>query len=289
MIQPYYQDELVTLYHGDCVSVMCEWLSGEASPDYGQIIVTSPPYNMGLVPGGNGRGMYRPGQSTKGGRFRDGYLDSHDDAMPQDEYDEWQRDCLRVMWDLIPDDGAIFWNHRQRIEHGLVRLPLGMDFPVPLRQILTWDRKTGIGPNLRHYCSVAEWVFLFAKPCFRLKDHSASGRGDIWRLGMAQKDYAHPAPFPVSLPLAAITTTDARCVLDPFAGSGTTLVAARLSGIPAFGIEKSEAYCETAARRLTELDLSWADVVPRILAPQERSRAQSNPDILSLLDQDGAV
>lgn len=250
-MKPYYADASVRLYHGDCLSVMGEWVNGERAPDYGQIIITSPPYNMGLVPGGNGRGMYRPSASGKGGRFRDGYNDT-DDAMPQEDYDDLRRDELEMMWELIPQDGAIFWNHRQRIEHGKARLPLGMDFPIPLRQIITWDRGTGIAPSLRHYCPVAEWVFLFAKPEFKMRDHSASGTGDVWRLGMAREDFGHPAPFPASLPGRAIATTGARSVLDPFAGTGTTLVAARAAGIPAVGIEKSEAYCEVIAKRLAQ-------------------------------------
>lgn len=249
---PYYVDDLVTLYHGECLLVMSDWLNEFAAPDFGQIIVTSPPYNMGLIPGGNGRGMYRPGANSKAGRFRNGYSEADDDALPQDEYDALRRDELAVMWDLLPNDGAIFWNHRQRVEHGRVRLPLGMEFPVPLRQIITWDRKTGIGPNLRHYCSVAEWIFLFAKPDFRLTDHSASGGGDIWRLGMESEDLGHPAPFPMSLPMRAIVTTGARSVLDPFAGTGTTLAAAKLAGVRAIGIEKSERYCEIAAKRLAQ-------------------------------------
>lgn len=256
----YYQDEHVTLYHGDCLDVMGDWVSGESSPDYGQIIVTSPPYNMGLVPGGNGRGMYRPGANGKGGRFRDGYDGSHEDAMPQDEYDEWQRDCIDMMWELIPNDGAIFYNHRQRVEHGKARLPMGFDFRnVPVRQVITWDRGTGIAPNLRHYCPVAEWIILFAKDGFKLRSHSASGSGDVWRLGMAREDYGHPAPFPVSLPARAIDTTGAHSVLDPFAGSGTTLVAARACGIRGIGIEKSERYCEVIAKRLAQGVLDFGD------------------------------
>jgi DNA modification methylase len=74
-LSPYYSDELITLWHGDCLPVMRAMADGSID-----IVVTSPPYNMGLVPGGNGRGMYRPGASNKAGRFRDGY-GAHDDAM----------------------------------------------------------------------------------------------------------------------------------------------------------------------------------------------------------------
>lgn len=250
MSAPYWTDGNRSLYLGDCELVLSDWLSEFAHID-AHIVVTSPPYNMGLVPGGNGRGMYRPGASSKGGRFRDGYGQAGDD-LPQDEYDALHRRILGLLWDVIPDDGAIFWNHRQRIEHGVVRLPLGMDFGIPLRQIITWDRGTGIAPNRRHFTPVAEWIFLFAKPEFKLRDHSASGCGDVWRLGMAREDFGHPAPFPESLPLRAIDSTSARSVLDPFAGAGTTLVAAKRLGIPAMGIEQNERYCEIAARRLRQ-------------------------------------
>lgn len=240
----YYEHAGITLHHGKCEEVL------PGLQPSTQIVATSPPYNMGLVPGGNGRGMYRPGASNKGGRFRNGY-EQHNDAMPQAEYDAWQRDVLSLLWAAIPDDGAVYYNHRQRVEHGVARLPLGMQFPMPLRQIITWDRGTGIGVNRRHYCSVAEWLFLFAKPEFKLADHSASGQGDVWRLGMAsKKEWPHPAPFPEALPAKVIATTAARSVLDPFAGSGTTLVAAKRAGIIGVGIESSERYCERIVNRL---------------------------------------
>jgi DNA modification methylase len=246
---PYWADGPRSLYLGDCEQILSGWLSEYAHIE-AHIVVTSPPYNMGLVPGGNGRGMYRPGASSKGGRFRDGYGQFGDD-LPQEEYDELHRRILGLLWQVIPDDGAIFWNHRQRVEHGKVRLPLGMNFGIPLREIITWDRGTAIGPNLRHYANVAEWVFLFAKPDFKLRDHAASGRGDIWRLGMAQEDFGHPAPFPLSLPRRAIEDSVARSVLDPFAGTGTTLLAAKACGVPAIGIEQNERFCEVIAGRLS--------------------------------------
>jgi site-specific DNA-methyltransferase (adenine-specific) len=248
-MKPYYQDDAVTIYHGRCEDVL---------PTLGPVdlIVTSPPYNMGLVPGGNGRGMYRPGASNKAGRFRDGYGE-HDDAMDQAEYDAWQRRVIRLCWDAIAEHGAIYYNHRPRTEHGVVRLPLGLDFGYPINKIITWDRGTGIDVTLRNYCSVYEWIIVLAKPDYRLVDHSASGMGDVWRLGMEHEDLGHPAPFPASLPTRAMRATGARTVIDPFMGSGTTLRAAKDLGRKAIGIDTSERYCEIAAKRCAQdvLDL----------------------------------
>jgi hypothetical protein len=170
--------------------------------------------------------------------------------MPQDDYDAWQRASLFQMWRVARL--AVFYNHRPRVEHGVLRLPLGLDFGgLPLRQIIYWDRGTGIDVSLRQFCTVAEWVLFFAKPDLKLVSHSASGMGDVWRLGMAH-GVDHPAPFPVSLPARCITATGADSVLDPYMGSGSTLRAAKDAGIRAVGIERSERYCEVAARRLAQ-------------------------------------
>jgi DNA modification methylase len=130
--EPYYADELVTLYHGDCLAVLPS-LPDESA----DIVVTSPPYNMGLVPGGNGRGM-----------------------------------------------------------------------------------------------------------------------GDVWRLGIETKVRTHPAPFPVTVPARCIEATGAQSVLDPFAGSGSTLRAARDAGIRGTGIEVNAPYCDLAVSRLARLSPS---------------------------------
>lgn len=247
----YYEDGTVTLYNGDALTVMAE-MEDESF----DIVVTSPPYNMGLVPGGNGRGMYRPGTGNKAGRFRDGY-GQHNDALPQDIYDDWQRACLAEMWRVVRH--AVFYNHRPRVEHGRLRDPLSGDYgPAVLRQRIVWDRGTGIDVNRRAYCTRGEYVLLFAKPSFSLVNHSASGSGDVWRLGIEHQETGHPAPFPLSLPLTVLRTTGAASVLDPFAGSGTTLRAAKDLGRKAVGIEIEDAYCEIAVKRLAQevLDLA---------------------------------
>lgn len=249
MMKPYYSDDLVTLYHGDCLEVM------RSLPDESvDMVVTSPPYNMGLVPGGNGRGMYRPGASNKAGRFREGY-GAHNDAMDQSEYDNWQREVLAECWRL--SRLAVFYNHRPRVEHGVLRDPLGNNFGIPLRQRIVWNRGTGIDVNLRAFCTRGEYVYLFAKPDFKLSSHSASGMGDVWNLGIETGVPDHPAPFPVSLPARCIEATGARSVMDPFSGSGSTLLAAVNARISAVGIELESKHCDLSIRRLSNQTMAF--------------------------------
>jgi site-specific DNA-methyltransferase (adenine-specific) len=243
----YYAEGLITLHHGDCLEVMAEM------PDESiDIVVTSPPYNMGLVPGGNGRGMDRPGANNKAGRVRDGY-GAHGDAMEQSAYDAWQRQVLAECWRV--SRLAVFYNHRPRVEHGVLRDPLGNDFGLPLRQRIIWNRGTGIDVNLRAFCTRGEYVFLFAKPAFSLVTHAASGMGDVWDLGIEYGVKGHPAPFPVALPTRCIEATGATSVLDPFCGSGTTLRAAADAGIKGVGIELEAGFCDLAVERLAQMSL----------------------------------
>jgi DNA modification methylase len=62
----------------------------------------------------------------------------------------------------------------------------------------------------------------------------------------------HPTQKPLSLMRWCLKWTDAQTIIDPFAGSGTTLLAAKLEGRKAVGIEISEEYCEIAANRLRQ-------------------------------------
>jgi len=245
----YYSSDGITLHNGDCLDVMATL--PDSSVD---ITVTSPPYNMGLVPGGNGRGMYRPSASNKAGRFRDGY-GQYDDAMEQGAYDEWQRAVLAECWRI--SRLAVFYNHRPRVEHGVLRDPLGNDFGIPLRQRIIWNRGTGIDVNLRAFCTRGEYVYLFAKPDFQLVSHSASGMGDVWDLGIEYSVKEHPAPFPVSLPTRCIEATGARSVLDPFCGSGTTLRAAANLHVEGIGIELEAKWCDLAVSRLAQQALDF--------------------------------
>ena len=243
---PFYDDGLATIWCGDSFALLA------TIPDESfDIVVTSPPYNMGLTPGGNGRGLYKH-STQKANRFGDGYDASGDDLAP-DEYNRRHRDALAHMWRIARL--GVIWNHRPRLVHGLLQDPLGGDFGIPLRQRIVLDRGTGIDVNVRHFCTRGEYLYLFAKPDFRLVDHAASGMGDVWRVGIdAAND--HPAPFPLIVPARCIAATGAASVLDPFMGSGTTLRAAKDAHVRALGIDVSARYCRMAVARLGQEALS---------------------------------
>jgi site-specific DNA-methyltransferase (adenine-specific) len=80
----------------------------------------------------------------------------------------------------------------------------------------------------------------------------------VWNLTPARRD-GHPAPFPIELARRAVrlSTWPGEVVLDPFAGSGTTLLAARQLGRRAIGIEASERYCALAIDRLSQTALDF--------------------------------
>jgi site-specific DNA-methyltransferase (adenine-specific) len=252
--EPYYSDDSVTLYHGDCLDVL---------PTLGafDLIFTSPPYNLGVSAGGgfghysDAAGLRQRGGGGKwtGGALAHGYSE-HDDAMSLEVYEDWQRACLTAFWSHLSPHGAIFYNHKPRVQAGTLWLPLTLNPGLPVRQIITWARSGGMNFAPTHYVPTYEWIIVFARSAFRLKSKGASGVGDVWRVNQ-ETNPDHPAPFPVGLPARAIETIAPATVLDPFAGSGTTLRAAKDAGVHAVGIESSELYCERAAKRLSQESL----------------------------------
>lgn len=86
-------------------------------------------------------------------------------------------------------------------------------------------------------------------------DAGLEARGyDWWHIeqvkNVSAEKTAHPCPVPVELMTRILQTTPADLVIDPFMGSGTTLVAAQALGIRAIGIDISAAYCRLAQQRL---------------------------------------
>lgn len=229
------------IIHGDALEEM------KNLPDESfDLIITSPPYNIRNSSGGGFRGTSEAGK-WKNAALIEGYAD-HCDDMSHDEYVEWQQACLREMFRLIPDNGAIFYNHKWRVQNGLMQDRNDIVDGFPLRQIIIWQRNGGINFNDGYYLPTYEVIYLICKPDFKLAP-KGNHHGDVWNIGQ-ECESEHPAPFPLELPERIIQTTTAQTILDPFMGSGTTAVAAIRAGKDFIGIEKSEQYCTIANDRI---------------------------------------
>jgi site-specific DNA-methyltransferase (adenine-specific) len=259
---PPHREEII----GDCRLILGD--CREVLPTIGQFdaIITSPPYNMGVSAGGGfaskfirnhghyaADGGYRKrggGGKWTGGDLADGY-GSHDDKMERAAYEEWQRAILMLCWECLTEDGAIFYNHKPRAQRCEVWLPLALNPGLPLRQIVIWARAGGINFAPTHYVPTHEWLMIFAKPEFRLRDKAASGVGDVWQISQ-ESATEHPAPFPVELPLRVLETVSAGTVLDPFMGSASTALACIRRGRRFTGIEIEPRWFDLSRRRIEQ-------------------------------------
>ncbi len=211
------------------------------------VIVTSPPYNIKNSTGNglkNGSGGKWPGAGLIKG------YSTHNDAMPHDEYVRWQRNCLTAMIRVLRSDGAIFYNHKWRVQGGLLQDRSDIVSGFPVRQIVIWKRKGGINFNPGYFLPTYEVIYLIAKPDFKLAP-KANAQGDVWEIPQA-RDNNHPAPFPVELAQRCISATVGGVILDPFMGSGTTAIAAEILNREWIGVEKSSKYCKMALKRIKE-------------------------------------
>lgn len=225
---------------GNAVDIMKKIPDGSVD-----LIVTSPPYNL---KNSTGNGM-KNGSKGKwaNAALQNGYS-HHDDCMPHDEYVKWQRECLTEMMRIIPEDGAIFYNHKWRVQGGVLQDRQDIVSGFPVRQIIIWRRKGGFNFNPGYFVPTYEVIYLIAKPKFKLSP-KASGHGDVWEFTQEMNN-EHPAAFPVNLIDRIVSSTNAKIILDPFMGSGTTALSAINFNRHYIGIDLSPEYCEMAKKRI---------------------------------------
>ena len=237
------------LYHGDCIEVMRS-LPAESV----RLVVTSPPYNIRNSSGG---GMH-PGVSGKwpNAELQHGYNSEYDDSMPHEEYVKWQRKCLMEMMRLLKDDGAIFYNHKWRVQNGLMQDRSDIVDGFPVRQIIIWQRSGGINFNDGYFVPDYEVIYLIAKPKFKLLPKK-NGYGCVWRIHQ-ETNNPHPAPMPLKIASRCIESVSNGLILDPFMGSGTTAIAAEMARCEWIGIEKIESFVDMSEDRITKTMSSHA-------------------------------
>lgn len=207
--------------------------------------VTSPPYN---------KQENKKGWLVKNVKYN-GVSDKKDEAS----YQAGQIAVLDELFRVTKLGGSFFYNHKTRWERGRMIHP--MDWirksKWMVRQEIIWDRM--IAANIRgwRFWQKEERIYWLYKPvgtdCIGkelLAKHALLS--SIWRFP-PERSNPHPAPFPLVLPARCIhSILDERpgVVIDPYAGSGTTLVAASLLSKNYIGIEISAEYVEYAKKRL---------------------------------------
>ena len=233
------------------------------------VVVTSPPYNL---KNSTGNGM----KDGRGGKWANaslmqGYSD-HPDDLPHEDYVAWQRESLKEMYRLIKPDGAIFYNHKWRVQAGLLQDRADIVEGFPVRQIIIWRRSGGINFNPGYFLPTFEVIYLIAKPKFKLTP-KANAHGDVWEFSQEFKN-SHPAPFPLDFAKRCVASAPGDIVLDPFMGSGTTALAARQLGKKFIGIDISDEYSQTAQARLDDYEVKRREMLFEDVhqgQPQERA------------------
>lgn len=121
--------------------------------------------------------------------------------------------------------------------------------PVPEGRWLVWDKRCGVIPERdTSDCEIA-WVRGSGGNCARMYRLYWDGFNKQTERG---QERFHPKQKPISLMTWCLGLLDNEFVVDPYMGSGTTLVAAKAAGRKCIGIEVDEEYCEVAAKRLAQ-------------------------------------
>jgi len=213
--------------------------------DFIDLGITSPPYNKG--------------EKHKGWLVKNVKYNIANDNIPEEVYQEQQIQVLNEIFRVTKSGGSFFYNHKIRWTKGKMLHPIEwlQKTKWTIRQEIIWDRM--IAANIRgwRFWQIDERIYWLYKPVDgnkigkELKSRHAL-LTSIWRFPPERKN-SHPAPFPLLLPtriIYSILDDKKGIVLDPYVGSGTTCLAAKLLGLNYLGIDVSREYVRDAENRL---------------------------------------
>src|SRR5690606_37009635 len=110
---------------------------------------------------------------------------------------DWQRHCLGAMMRVLKRNGAIFYNHKWRVQGGKYqRLADEITRGFPVRQIIIWSRVARHNFGGSFFPPAFEVVYLICKPEFQLSKYALK-YSDVWEI-LPDKNNPHPAPFPLA-------------------------------------------------------------------------------------------
>lgn len=210
MSEPYYSDESVTLYLGDCRygdEDEHNWLDGD-------VLVSDVPY--GIDYRSNARRVTMP-RSIEGDRDT-----------------------------TVRDEALDLWGAKPALVFGTWRVAR----PAATRQVLIWDTKGALGMGAMDlpWKPAHQEIYVLGSGFHGRRTTDVLTCAPVQ--AMAENGRLHPHEKPLTLMGELIRKCPPGIISDPFAGSGSTLVAAKIEGREAIGVEIDERYCEIAAKRL---------------------------------------
>jgi site-specific DNA-methyltransferase (adenine-specific) len=222
-LQPYYEHEGITIYHGDARELRSVTANVAA-------IITDPPYGAD----------YQSAWRTEADRLPK----IANDARP---YIWWLNDAFTIL--EPPGTLLCFCDWRRQEIFKTAIECAGFN----LKSQVIWDRGVhGMGDLNGSFAPQHDIVWFGTKGDFKFT--AERPRSVIVAQRLAGEELVHPNQKPIHAmeQLVEAVSTEGQTILDPFMGSGTTLIAAKNCRRKAIGIEIEEKYCEIAARRLSQ-------------------------------------
>lgn len=234
---------------GDCLEVM------KGIPDGAvDLVVTSPPYNMRTRVR---NGVYTTREWSE--HFSKKYSHFHD-ALDVEEYFNFHKSALQEM---LRVSRVVCWNIAIVTGNKWAVCKIIGEFSEQIKDVVVWDK--GYAEPAMHDKVISRQTELI----LILEGNASHGRAlseayfqrgtvnDLWTLGRGDNVDGHAATFPLSLPARCLSYFGRPngIVLDPFTGTGTTLVAAKKMSREYIGIDIIPDYCKIAEQRLAQEEL----------------------------------
>ena len=222
------------IYLGDCLELI-----NEIEDKTIDLIITSPPYNLGNT-------------HHTGSKKHFPYKDN----MIEKDYQKWQIKVLNECFRVLKDDGSLFYNHKNRIKDGLQITPYEWIFKsnLKVKQEIVWINRSQNFDKIRFYPWTERVYWLVKDRKTKLFNHINHHDVFDWKewkpKGISAK---HSRSFPMKMVKDIISCfPDSQIILDPFAGSGTTLIAAKEMKKDFIGFEILEKYFDLANEKLKQ-------------------------------------